>query len=155
MSGLEKAMLVALSVQALEGPRLIEAHRVAVAEAAQEMESLLSQSPVLNEDESNVCSDCFGPDRIEICFARHPQFPSDAYTTGQTNVRSKPGWYSSLRSSGLSQRCRLLQTTQLQGGSWHVRSRSVNFNHTSRAASRMTQSMDLRRRFRLGGHGSD
>jgi hypothetical protein len=43
-------MLVALSVQALEGPRLIEAHRVAVAEAAQEMESLLSQSPVLNED---------------------------------------------------------------------------------------------------------
>jgi hypothetical protein len=41
-------MLVALSVQALEGPRLIEAHRVAVAEAAQEMESLLSQSPVLN-----------------------------------------------------------------------------------------------------------
>ena len=98
MSGLEKAMLVALSVQALEGPRLIEAHRVAVAEAAQEMGSLLSQSPVLNEDESNVCSDCFGPDRIEICFARHPQFPSDAYTTGQTNVRSKPGWYSSLRS---------------------------------------------------------
>ena len=80
--------------------------------------------------------------------------PGDAYATGQTlyaliqaaGIRSNDPVYL----KGVS----FLRRTQLEDGSWHVRSRSVKLQPYFESGSPWGRPMDLRRRFRLGCRGS-
>ena len=88
-------------------------------------------------------------------WAQRAGFPSDAYATRQTlyvldlavGIPSTDSAY--LR--GIS----FLRTTQLQDGSWHVRSRSVKFQpYFRKRLPARARSMDFCGWFGLGGYGS-
>jgi squalene cyclase len=105
---------------------------------------LLSQKPVLNEDRvkrllglmwagakadalHTAASQLLAEQGPDGGWSQRPGFPGDAYATGQTlyalnqagSIRSNHAAYV----KGVS----FLQRTQLEDGSWHVRSRSVKF----------------------------
>jgi hypothetical protein len=105
---------------------------------------LLSQRPVLNEERVKrllglmwagakpdtlraAASQLVADQQSDGGWAQRPGFPSDAYATGQTLYALNQASGIRVTSPTYARGVSFLRRTQLEDGSWHVRSRSVKF----------------------------
>ena len=129
----------ALQVYAPEGRKAEYARRIERGRSW-----LLSQKPVLNEDRVKqllglmwagdkaesvraATSQLLAEQLLDGGWAQRPGFPSDAYATGQTLYALNQAGGVRANHPAYVKGVTYLRRTQLQDGSWYVRSRSVKF----------------------------